>query len=112
MLDPSGEVIANNNRQKCFGGTLAKIRGGFLPRAPLQSTTLASAVYDPDRLPLELEFRSGKRYLFFQVPQDGYEELLPAESKGGYFNRSIRKRFAFRDLSKSAAPIVLGLSQN
>lgn len=78
---------------------------------PLQSRTLASARYDADRCQLELGFRSGKRYLYFQVPPPCYEELLQAESKGAYFNRSIRNRFAFQDLSAPSAPIVLALSQ-
>ena len=78
----------------------------------LESTTLASVRYDPDRHQLELEFRSGKRYLYFQVPRRCYEELLQAESKGGYFNRTIRNRFAFQDLSATPAPIVLALGQN
>lgn len=83
-----------------------------MQRVLLKSRTLASALYDPDRLQLELEFRSGKRYLYFQVPRRYYEELLQAESKGGYFNRSIRNRFAFQDLSAPSAPIVLAPSQN
>ena len=83
-----------------------------MQRVPLESRTLASALYDPERRQLELEFLSGKRYLYFQVPPHCYEALLQAESKGRYFNRSIRKRFAFQDLSAPSAPIVLTLSQN
>ena len=83
-----------------------------MQRVRLESRTLASAFYDPGRCQLELEFRSGKRYLYFRVPQSCYEELLLAESKGGYFNRSIRNRFAFQDLSLPAAPVVLASSQN
>jgi hypothetical protein len=83
-----------------------------MERVPLESRTLASAVYDSDRCQLELEFRSGKRYLYFQVPEYVYHELLQAKSKGGYFNRSIRKRFAFQDLSAPSAPIVLASTPN
>lgn len=79
---------------------------------PLSSRTLASACYDPHQRQLELEFRSGKRYLYFQVPRHCYEELLQAESKGGYFNRTIRNRFAFKDLSAPSAPIVLTVGEN
>ena len=82
-----------------------------MERVPLSSATLASAGYDLDRCQLELEFHSGKRYLYFQVPRHCYEELLQAESKGGYFNRNIRNRFAFQDLSAPSAPIVLPVNQ-
>ena len=78
-----------------------------MQRIPLLSRTLASATYDADRYQLELEFHSGRRYLYFQVPPRCYQELLQAESKGSYFNRTIRNRFPFRDLSASSAPIVL-----
>jgi KTSC domain len=77
----------------------------------LQSTTLASAFYYPRRHRLELEFRSGKRYLYFQVPRQCYRELLRADSKGGYFNRNIRNRFPFQDLSTPSAPLVLALGK-
>ncbi len=83
-----------------------------MQRVPLESRTLASAIYDGDRRQLELEFRSGRRYPYFQVPPQCYRQLLQAESKGGYFNRSIRKRFAFRDLSRAGAPIVLASGEN
>jgi hypothetical protein len=34
----------------------------------LQSTTLAAALYDPGRQRLDIVFRSGQRYRYFQVP--------------------------------------------
>ena len=78
----------------------------------LQSKTLASALYHPRRRQLQLEFRSGKRYLYFQVPPQCYQELLSADSKGGYFNRHIRNRFPFQDLSTPLAPLVLASAKN
>ena len=83
-----------------------------MPRVPLASRTLVSVIYDADRRQLEVEFRSGRRYLYFQVPPHCYQELLHAPSKGGYFNRSIRKRFAFQDLSRADAPIILASDEN
>ena len=65
----------------------------------------------PAERQLELEFRSGKRYLYFQVPSQCYRELLRADSKGGYFNRNIRNRFPFQDLSTASAPLVLASSK-
>ncbi len=59
----------------------------------LPSTTLASAFYDAPRLILQLEFRSGAIYQYFQVPASIYQDLLAAESKGQYFNRCIRDQF-------------------
>jgi hypothetical protein len=73
----------------------------------LQSKTLASALYHPRRRQLELAFRSGKHYLYFRVPPECYQDLLRADSKGAYFNRCIRNRFPFQDLSTPSAPLVL-----
>ena len=83
-----------------------------MPRVRLQSRTLASVLYDAGQCQLELEFRSGKRYLYFQVPPPCYHEFLQAESKGAYFNRNIRNRFPYQDLSAPSAPIVLALKPN
>ena len=83
-----------------------------MDRVPLESRTLASALYDSSRHRLELEFRSGRRYLYFRVPPHCYQQLLQADSKGGFFNRTIRNRFAFRDLSATSAPIVLTSAKN
>ena len=78
----------------------------------LRSKTLASALYHPRRRQLELEFRSGKRYLYFQVPPHYYNELLQADSKGTYFNRNIRNRFPFQDLSIPSGPVILASPKN
>jgi hypothetical protein len=76
-------------------------------RVPLESTLLASAFYHPLQRRLEIEFRSGERYLYFQVPPICYQQLLRADSKGAYFNRCIRNRFPYQHLSQSSAPVVL-----
>jgi hypothetical protein len=78
----------------------------------LQSKTLASALYHPRRRQLELEFRSAKRYLYFQVPLQCYRQLLRADSKGTYFNRNIRNRFPFQDLSIPSRPLILASPKN
>ena len=59
----------------------------------LRSTTLASAAYDQQQFLLQLEFRNGSIYQYFQVPARIYQGLLTAESKGQYFNRWIRDQF-------------------
>jgi hypothetical protein len=61
----------------------------------LESTTLAKVAYDADRAVLQLEFRDRAVYQYFGVPAEVHEALLCASSKGGYFNRVIRGRFAY-----------------
>jgi hypothetical protein len=76
-------------------------------RVRLESATLASVLYDPVQRRLEVEFRNGKRYLYLQVPLLSYQSLLQADSKGAYFNRNIRNRFPFQNLSIPSRPVVL-----
>jgi hypothetical protein len=59
------------------------------------STTLTTVVYDSLRNVLQLEFRSRAVYRYFGVPAAVHEALLAAPSKGTYFNRAIRGRYAY-----------------
>ena len=61
----------------------------------VESTTLSTVAYDAERELLQLEFRHGTIYQYFSVPADVHEALLSAPSKGSYFNRLIRGRFAY-----------------
>ena len=62
-------------------------------RLPVESTMLASAAYCPNRTLLDLEFRDGTLYRFFDVPPACFQQLMTSDSKGAYFNRNIRNHF-------------------
>ena len=66
---------------------------------PLDSSLLVWASYDPETQQLDLELQDGKRYRYFPVPSDCFQQLLNAESKGRYFNRSIRNLFSYQRLT-------------
>ena len=66
-----------------------------MTRVDLQSTSLNAATYQDQSASLELEFRSGAIYCYRGVPEQVYQELLSAESKGRYFNQHIRNRFTY-----------------
>jgi hypothetical protein len=61
----------------------------------VESTTLRALAYDACRGILQLEFRTRAIYHYYGVPATVYEALLGAASKGSYFNRVIRERFAY-----------------
>jgi len=61
----------------------------------VMSTTLSTIAYDDARNLLQLEFCSGAIYIYFGVPAAVHADLLRASSKGTYFNRTIRGRFAY-----------------
>ena len=51
--------------------------------------------YDAADQRLDVEFVTGKRYSYHEVPAAVVEEMRAAFSKGSYFNREIRDRFRF-----------------
>ena len=71
-----------------------------MQRIRLDSTALQSAGYQDQSVLLELEFRDGALYHYFQVPEQIFQELLGAESTGAYFNANIRHRFAYAKIRR------------
>ena len=67
-------------------------------RTTVESSVLSSIGYSLDTT-LDLEFRSGAIYRYFAVPSAVFQGLIAAESKGIYFNRSIRNRFPCQRLA-------------
>lgn len=63
-------------------------------RRPVESSTLTSVGYSNATLTLELQFTSGKVYQYFAVPSAVHEQLMKAESKGSFFNASIKDVYA------------------
>lgn len=61
----------------------------------LRSSLLANATYDASQSILQLQFRDGAIYRYFQVSPRCYQELLNADSHGTYFNQYIRGRYPY-----------------
>ena len=59
----------------------------------VESSVLSAVAYPQNERLVFVEFRSKEIYCYFEVPPEQYEELLRADSKGGYFNRHIRNYF-------------------
>jgi KTSC domain len=79
-----------------------------MQRVALNSTLLQSAGYQDQLTLLEPEFRDGAVYHYFDVSPEMFQELLQAQSKGAYFNDSIRHRFACSGILPAAAPAPPG----
>jgi len=74
----------------------------LIQRKEVRSSNLASVGYSARTKVLEIEFHSGAIYQYRNVPAEVHAELMSAESKGQYFVREIRGRFAFRRVSNPA----------
>lgn len=54
--------------------------------------------YDPQKAVLKITFVTGKVYEYLSVPQEIYQNMKEAFSKGRFFNKHIRDHFTFRIL--------------
>lgn len=59
------------------------------------SSNLRSVGYDPDSKELEITFKNGTTYKYWQVPQQEFDSLLAADSKGQYFNKNIKPVYSW-----------------
>jgi len=47
---------------------------------------------------LIVEYKSGVKYKYKEVPEETYKKLLEAESKGRFINQEIKGKFEFERL--------------
>lgn len=65
----------------------------------MPSTVIRRLNYRPEVRELEIQFVSGRRYLYLDVPPEEAEAFRAAFAKGVHFNRHIRDRYACREVS-------------
>ncbi len=65
----------------------------------MPSTVIRRFVYDIDRRELWIEFVTGRRYVYEEVPESVATTLRSAFAKGVYFNSRIRDRFRCREVT-------------
>jgi hypothetical protein len=66
-----------------------------MQRKPVTSSTIAEIGYEPARSVLEILFKNGGVYQYFDVPQREYDSLMKATSQGQYLNANIKGRFRY-----------------
>lgn len=64
----------------------------------MPSTVIRRFDYSPELSELTVEFVTGRRYVYSDVPAEEVETMRRAFAKGSYFNRRIRDRYAYREL--------------
>ena len=65
----------------------------------MPSSVIRRFAYDIDKRELWVEFVSGRRYVYEEVPHDVADAFRGAFAKGVYFNTRIRDAYTFRDVS-------------
>jgi hypothetical protein len=69
-----------------------------MKRQSVESSNLASVGYDAENEILEVEFKHGGVYQYFDVPNDEYEALMNADSHGKYFVANIRNDYEYNKI--------------
>jgi hypothetical protein len=61
----------------------------------VSSRAMIAVGYDKDRQQLHIQFKQGGQiYSYCRVPQSIHQSLMSASSKGGYYDRFIKDKFA------------------
>lgn len=69
-----------------------------MERYSVASSNIASIGYDADTDTLEVEFLSGAIYQYYNVPQNMYDQLMQAGSKGRFLNTYIKNAYPYSRL--------------
>lgn len=66
-----------------------------MDRVVVSSSNIISAGYDPGSETLEIEFKDGAVYQYYNVSAHLYEQFQSASSKGQFFNAYIKNAVPF-----------------
>ena len=66
-----------------------------MERYSVASSNIASIGYDAGTETLEVEFLSGAIYQYYNVPQNMYDQLMRAGSKGRFLNTYIKNAYPY-----------------
>ncbi len=66
-----------------------------MQKDPVASSNLASVGYSRETETLEIEFLSGSVYQYYNVPENIYNELMRAGSKGQFLHAYIKNAYPY-----------------
>jgi hypothetical protein len=61
----------------------------------MPSSVIDTTYYDKEKQTLKVIFRSGAVYVYFDVPEEVYQQFMKARSKGTFLNLSIKGSYEF-----------------
>jgi hypothetical protein len=70
----------------------------------MPSAAIRAFSYRARQRELDIVFQTARSYTYFDVPPETHAGLKSASSKGEYFNRNIRGRYAFRRNADVSSP--------
>ena len=70
-----------------------------MDRISVSSSNIRSIGYDEQAATLEVEFKTGDVYQYFNVPEHLYQQFLHASSHGQFLNDNIRYSYRYQKIS-------------
>ena len=64
----------------------------------VESSNIEAVGYDPERHVLTVQFRNGSTYEYEEVPSSKHQDLMAADSKGGFLNKEIKGSHSYRKI--------------
>lgn len=69
-----------------------------MDRQPITSSMIASVGYDPEDEVLEVEFKNGQVYQYYDVPESEHHMLMTSSSPGSYLKKEITPAYTYRQV--------------
>lgn len=66
-----------------------------MEKVPVTSSNVESVGYDENSATLEIEFKNGATYQYFDVPENVFTELRDADSVGEYLAARIKGTYRY-----------------
>lgn len=66
-----------------------------MDRIAVDSSTIADVGYEQATMTLEVGFRNGSVYQYFDVPETVYQEFMCASSKGKFLHANIKNNYRY-----------------
>ena len=65
---------------------------------PVASSNVQAVGYDVSTQSLHVSYLNNRTYVYSDVPQGVFEELLRAPSKGSYLNRAVKGTYNYHEI--------------
>ena len=66
-----------------------------MERRTVESSNISEVGYDEGSQTLEVLFRNGRMYQYFDVPPEVYQELVQSKSCGRYLSQQVKGRYRY-----------------
>lgn len=74
---------------------------------PVESSQIAAVGFDEESFTLDVEFKRGGLYRYFDVSPEVFDDLLKAGSVGSFFGKEIKGKYRFEKLGAPAKPTAV-----